>query len=230
MAIYGPKKNTAFSLYLPLVTSNSSDWKATPTIAAGDIMISKDGGAFANPDTLPDENPNSSKVVLITLTATEMNADIIVVRAIDQTAAKEWQDTGEVIYTRSVTVEDLATQISVNTIDDFLDTEIGAIKAKTDNLPTDPADESSIQAAIAGISSLSQADVRTAIGLASANLDAQLTAIDDYIDSEVTAIKAKTDNLPSDPADQSAVEAAITAGIASIPPSSNSQVQGGSCP
>lgn len=33
----------------------------------------------------------------------------------------------------------LATQTSVNTIDDFLDTEIAAIKAKTDNLPASPA-------------------------------------------------------------------------------------------
>lgn len=35
--------------------------------------------------------------------------------------------------------------------------------------------------------------------------------------ADITAIKAKTDNLPSDPADQSAVEAAITAAIATIP-------------
>jgi len=33
----------------------------------------------------------------------------------------------------------LASQASVNTIDDFLDTEIAAIKAKTDNLPATPA-------------------------------------------------------------------------------------------
>ena len=39
-----------------------------------------------------------------------------------------------------------------------------------------------------------------AVGLASANLDTQLTAIDDYLDTEVAAIKAKTDNLPAAPA------------------------------
>lgn len=39
-----------------------------------------------------------------------------------------------------------------------------------------------------------------------------LAAIDVLID----AIKAKTDNLPADPADQSAVEAAITAGVANV--------------
>jgi len=41
-------------------------------------------------------------------------------------------------------------------------------------------------------------------------LQTLLVAIAGYIDTEVTAIKNKTDNLPSDPADQSAVEAAVT--------------------
>lgn len=51
-----------------------------------------------------------------------------------------------------------------------------------------------------GLSTLTGADVRTAIGLASANLDTQLSAIAAYIDTEVAAIKAKTDNLPAAPA------------------------------
>ena len=42
---------------------------------------------------------------------------------------------------------------------------------------------------------LDAAGTRTAVGLASANLDTQLTAIDDYLDTEVAAIKAKTDQL-----------------------------------
>lgn len=46
-----------------------------------------------------------------------------------------------------------------------------------------------------GFSTLTQADVRTAVGLASANLDTQLAAIDDFLDTEVAAIKAKTDQL-----------------------------------
>ncbi len=60
------------------------------------------------------------------------------------------------------------------------------------------------------------AGVRAAIGLASANLDTQLGAIDDFLDTEIAAIKAKTDNLPTDPADQSAVEAAITAATSGL--------------
>lgn len=57
---------------------------------------------------------------------------------------------------------------------------------------------------------LTQADVRAAVGLGSANLDTQLGAIAGYIDTEVAAIKSKTDNLPSDPADASDITAAFS--------------------
>jgi len=75
--------------------------------------------------------------------------------------------------------------------------DIAAIKAKTDNLPSDPADASDIAASFASIA-------------------ATLSTISGFIDTEVAAIKAKTDNLPTDPADQSAVEAAITAAQTAI--------------
>ena len=74
----------------------------------------------------------------------------------------------------------------------YIDTEVAAIKAKTDNLPAYPADASDIAASFASIA-------------------ASIATLTGYVDTEVAAIKAKTDNLPSDPADQSAVEAAITA-------------------
>jgi hypothetical protein len=69
-----------------------------------------------------------------------------------------------------------ATQASVDTIDDFVDTEVAAIKAKTDNLPSDPADASDIAAAFSTVNST-------------------LSTIAGYIDTEVAAIKAKTDSL-----------------------------------
>lgn len=46
-----------------------------------------------------------------------------------------------------------------------------------------------------GLSTLTAAGVRSAVGLASANLDTQLSAIDDYVDTEVAAIKVVTDKL-----------------------------------
>lgn len=59
----------------------------------------------------------------------------------------------------------------------------------------------------ANLSSFPVGVVRTAVGMASANLDTQLGAIVGYIDTEVAAIKAKTDNLPASPA---AVGSAMT--------------------
>lgn len=80
-------------------------------------------------------------------------------------------------------------------ITDYIDASIAAVKAKTDNLPTDPADQSAVEAAITAAA----APLMTSAGY---------TAPDN---AGITAIKAKTDNLPSDPADQSTLEAAITA-------------------
>ena len=53
----------------------------------------------------------------------------------------------------------LATQSSVNTIDDFLDTEIAAIKAKTDNLPASPAATGDIPTAIENADALLNRDM-----------------------------------------------------------------------
>lgn len=69
-----------------------------------------------------------------------------------------------------------ASQTSVDTIDDFLDTEVAAIKAKTDQLTFTTANrvDSTTQS---GVSTLDAAGVRAAVGLASANLDTQLDAL-----------------------------------------------------
>jgi hypothetical protein len=78
---------------------------------------------------------------------------------------------------------------------------------------------------VTGFTDLDAAGVRSAVGLAGANLDTQLDAIPTAAEnktaleaagSHLALIKAKTDNLPSGPADQSAVEAAITAAVAPL--------------
>lgn len=55
---------------------------------------------------------------------------------------------------------------------------------------------------LTGLNDLDAAGVRSAVGLGSANLDTQLTTIDDFLDTEIAAIKAKTDNLPASPANE----------------------------
>src|SRR5688572_9473237 len=88
-----PVKNEEFIAYIALEDmANPGSFKANPTIAAGDFQVSKDGGAFANLNTLPAVTPASGRAVKITLSATEMNADSVFVQCVDQTSPKEWAD------------------------------------------------------------------------------------------------------------------------------------------
>lgn len=127
----------------------------------------------------------------------------------------------------------------IATVASFVDTEVGAIKTQTDQLvftggridasigavqanaitaagiATDAIGAAQIAASAiaeiqAGLSTLDAAGVRAAMGLASANLDTQLAAIASFIDTEVAAIKAKTDNLPANPAAVSDIPTAAT--------------------
>ena len=80
----------------------------------------------------------------------------------------------------------------LDTIRDYMDTEIAAIKAKTDNLPSDPADASDIASSFS--------TVNGTLATISGYLDTEVAAILAAVDTEVAAIKAKTDNLPASPA------------------------------
>lgn len=90
----------------------------------------------------------------------------------------------------------------------YIDTEVGAIKAKTDNLPADPADASDIAASFA--------TVNATLATISGYVDTEIASVLAAVDTEVAAIKAKTDNLPTDPADQSLIIAATDAIAASV--------------
>lgn len=88
-----PVKNQDFELHIAVEDyANPGNFKGSPTIAAGDFQISKDGGSFANLATLPVVEPASSQMILLVLSSTEMNADSVVIRGVDQTAPKEWAD------------------------------------------------------------------------------------------------------------------------------------------
>lgn len=76
----------------------------------------------------------------------------------------------------------------------------GAITATviaTDAIDADALATDAVTEIQSGLSTLTAAGVRTAVGLASANLDTQLTTIDDFLDTEVAAIKVVTDKLNS---------------------------------
>jgi len=88
-----PIKGEDFIVRISLSDQNiGGSFKANPTIAAGDFKVDKDGGGLTNLATLPSVDPAGSVLVKIVLSSTEMNADVVTIVAIDQTAAKEWSD------------------------------------------------------------------------------------------------------------------------------------------
>lgn len=88
-----PKKNEDFLIRIALEDyANPGNFKSSPTIASGDFKVDKDGGGLNNLSTLPSVSPSSSVLVLITLSSTEMNADVVTLVCIDQTSPKEWAD------------------------------------------------------------------------------------------------------------------------------------------
>ncbi len=108
------------------------------------------------------------------------NVDTIGGHALVQTSGKPWvlNESGNPVASYS----------EVTTVGN----DVTSIKAKTDNLPIDPADASDIASSFSTVNST-------------------LSTIAGYVDTEVAAIKAKTDNLPSDPADASDISALIDA-------------------
>ena len=88
-----PKKNEDCLFRIALADANDPrSFKSNPTIAAGDFKVDKDAGGLNNLATLPTVSPAASVLVLITLSATEMNADVVTLVCIDQTSPKEWCD------------------------------------------------------------------------------------------------------------------------------------------
>lgn len=109
MATYvPPKRATAYRFNVSLVDqSNTKVMKANPTLAAGDVKVSKDNGAFANLTTLPAVAPAAGVQVQVDLSATEMTADNVFVQFIDAAGA-EWCDLTINIPTAARQVDDLA--------------------------------------------------------------------------------------------------------------------------
>ena len=224
-----PKKNTAFVMYVGLRSqADTRLFQVNPTLASGDAKVSKDGGSLSNLATLPSVI-GSSAVVKIELSSTEMNADNVTILLSDA-AGGQWCDLMINLQTAARQFDDLASQASVDAVDDYVDTEmaavlaavdteVAAIKAKTDLIPASPAAVGSAMTLAtdavnaAALAASAVAEIQS--GLAS---QASVDAVDDYIDTEmaavlaavdteIAAIKAKTDLIPASPA---AVGSAMT--------------------
>lgn len=88
-----PKKNEDFLIRISLYDmAVAGAFKANPTLSTGDFKVAIDGAGLTNLGTLPSVSPAGSVLVLITLSAAEMNGDVISIVGIDQTSPKEWSD------------------------------------------------------------------------------------------------------------------------------------------
>ena len=81
-------------------------------------------------------------------------------------------------YTRYATlrITGSSSQSSLNTLDDYVDTEVAAIKAKTDQLTFTTANQVDSNA-LSGGAGLSAQGTRDALGMATANLDTQIATL-----------------------------------------------------
>lgn len=105
---YKPVRAKAYAFNLALVDATTTTRiKKTPTIdgAGADFRISKDNGTLAALTNLPVESPAGSGQVLISLTASEMDADRVTVLCIDATSTPEWCDQVITIETRETQID-----------------------------------------------------------------------------------------------------------------------------
>ena len=101
MILSGMPRGIPFEFYTTLHAAGSAAFQANPTLAAGDVKISKDGAAEANIGTLPTVSPAAGKQVKVSLSATEMTATVVMVR-FEDVAGAEWDEEAFWLHTTPV--------------------------------------------------------------------------------------------------------------------------------
>lgn len=150
------------------------------------------GLGSANLDTQLDALPTNAE--LATALGTADDAVLAAIAALNNitvaaVAAQVTTDHGAGSYIRNTEPVDVSANVT-------------AIKAKTDNLPSDPADASDIAGAFS--------TVNATLGVIAGYIDTEVAAILAAVDTEVAAIKAKTDLIPASPASSTDVSVVMT--------------------
>jgi len=165
-------KNVATKIVFPLIDSNGTVTSGASSLDS-EYTYWNDSSIPGNYSDLSGEavEVGSSGQYYLNLTAGEVNYDYIGI----QVKSSECLTQSILINTRL--------KEAVDTVDDYVDTEVAAIKAKTDNLPADPADDSDIDsqlATIAGYIDTEVADILTDTG----------TTLNNYVDDLETRLTA----------------------------------------
>lgn len=110
-----PKYGVAYTFDIELSSQGTAaTFQSSPTLAAGDVKITKNGGALADLATLPVVTPAAGTTVKVDLSATEMQAERIAVLFVDAAGA-EWHPVTARLHTTTLTIEDILTAAQVNT-------------------------------------------------------------------------------------------------------------------
>jgi hypothetical protein len=176
---------------------------ATALAAADDAVLSAVAGVQSDTNDIQTRLPaalvsgrmdsNVQAMANGVITAAVIATDAIDNDAIAANAVAEIQNG----LATQASVDDIPTNAELATAlagaDDAILAQVALVKAKTDALPSDPADQSAVEAAITAATSplASQASVNTVAGYIDTEVAAGLAAVD----TEVAAIKAKTDQL-----------------------------------
>lgn len=119
MATYVPaKRATEYICYVCLTSqADTKLFQVNPTLAAGDVKVSLDGGAFNNLTTLPVVTPAGGRAVKVTLSVAEMTADNVEV-VFSDAADSEWCDLALNIQTTATQIDNLVRSTTpANTLD-----------------------------------------------------------------------------------------------------------------
>jgi len=110
-----PVSGEAFTFYVTLTSQADTDiFQVNPTLAAGDVTVSTDGGALGNITTLPVVTPALGQQVQVDVSIAEMTGDVIGVLFSDA-AGDEWQDLYIEILTDSQQIGDIPTAATIAT-------------------------------------------------------------------------------------------------------------------
>jgi len=229
-----PVKNQAYRVTFPIL---DADGDLVTGATALDSEVSQDAGTFADCTNEATEIATASGMYYLDLTAAEMNADTVAV--IVKTTSAGAKTTPIVLYPRDtgdlkVTMEAggiAAASFAAGAIDAAA-IATGAIDADAiaaDAITAAKIANGAIDAATFAAGAIDAAAIATgaidadaiaadAVAEIQAGLatQASVDVIDDFLDTEIAAIQAKTDNLPTDPADQSLIIAATDAVMARL--------------
>ena len=204
------KQSTAATIKIgPFVDSTDGVTAETAlTISQADIRLSKNGGAFAQTNNATGATHDENGYYGVPLDTTDTNTLGRLRVAVNESGSLPvWQDFMVVnanVYDSLIGGSD---NLQVDTVQIEGSDATDQINAAADTALADydPPTKAELDSGLAALNDLDAAGVRSAVGLASANLDTQLGTIDTVVDGIQTDLDNGTDGLGAIKADTAAI-------------------------